>query len=303
MMDVAARVAKRRFWWGLGAGTWAALYFLRREQRRRSLPPVETGPEQARYALVTGASSGIGAAYALRLANEGYNLVLVARRVERLQALATEIEQHCGVKVRVLVADLATPQGQAEVERAITEAESLDVLVNNAGFGSQGDFAGSELPEQVAMHSLHVLAPMRFTRAALPQMLARGRGSIVNVASLMAFYPLPGQVSYSATKTYLKTFTEALALELRGTGVRVQVLCPGFTRTEFQIRADIGSSHIPDFVWMSATRVVEQSFRDLQYGEVVSVPGWGYRWLAELARFVPRPLLYYVGVVMRDWRD
>ncbi len=303
MMDVEARVAKQRFWWGLGAGTLAALYFLRREQRRRSLPPVEATPEQARYALVTGASSGIGAAYALRLANEGYNLILVARREARLQALATEIERHYGVRARVLVADLTTPQGQAEVERAITEAESLDVLVNNAGFGSQGDFAGSELPEQVAMHSLQVLAPMRFIRAALPQMLARGRGSIVNVASLMAFYPLPGQVSYCATKTYLKVFTEALSLELRGTGVRAQVLCPGFTRTEFQLRADIGSSHLPDFVWMSATRVVEQSFRDLQYGEVVSVPGWGYRVLAELARFVPRPWLYYAGVLIRDWRD
>lgn len=302
-MDGGESAVKRRFWWGLGAGTLAMLYFLRREQRRRSLPPVQAEPEQARYALVTGASSGIGAAYALRLANEGYNLVLVARREERLQALATEIKRHCNVEARVLVADLATPQGQAQVERAITETESLDVLVNNAGFGSQGDFAGSELPEQVTMHSLHVLAPMRFTRAALPQMLARGRGSIVNVASLMAFYPLPGQVSYSATKTYLKTFTEALSLELRGTGVRVQVLCPGFTRTEFQLRADIGSSNMPDFVWMSATRVVEQSFRDLQYGEVVSVPGWGYRLLAALARFVPRSWLYYVGVVMRDWRD
>lgn len=303
MPSAEGKVTKRRFWWGLGAGTLAALYFLRREQRHRSLPPVQVEPEQARYALVTGASSGIGAAYALRLANEGYSLILVARRAERLRALATEIERHCDVKARVLVADLATPQGQAKVERAITEAESLDVLVNNAGFASQGDFVGSELPEQVAMHSLHVLAPMRFMRAALPQMLARGRGSIVNVSSLMAFYPLPGQVSYGATKTYLKTFTEALSLELRGTGVRVQALCPGFTRTEFQIRADIGSSHLPDFIWMSPTKVVEQSFRDLQYGEVVSVPGWGYRVLAELARFVPRPLLYYVGVGIRDWRE
>lgn len=302
-MAVEKKVTRKRFGWGLAAGSLAMLYFLRRELRRRSLPPVQAEPEQERYALVTGASSGIGAAYALRLASEGYNLVLVARREVRLRALATEIERQYGVIARVLTADLATPRGQALVERAIHEAEELDLLVNNAGFGSQGEFSESTVPEQVAMHSLHVLAPMRFIRAALPQMIERGRGSIVNVSSLMAFYPLPGQVSYSATKAYLKSFTEALSLELKGTGVRVQALCPGFTRTEFQLHADIESSNFPDFIWMSATKVVEQSFRDLEYDEVISVPGWGYRILAGLARFVPHSLLYFVGLRLRDWRD
>ena len=152
------------------------------------------------------------------------------------------------------------------------------------------------------MIRVHVNAAVRLTRAALPGLLAQQGGAIVNVASFVAFFPVTGSVTYSATKAYLKSFTEGLHQELVGTGVRVQALCPGFTRTEFQSAGKIDEQGIPNFVWMSAESVVAQSLRDLDNGRVISVPGSGYRMLALLSTLIPRELLYSIGRWTRRYR-
>ena len=244
---------------------------------------------------MTGASSGIGEAYARRLAREGYNLILVARREARLIALAEALIKDYAIQAEVLVADLAQDDDITKVQQRITETPDLCMLVNNAGFGLLGSFTENDEDRQDAMIRVHVNAAVRLARAALPILLAQNNGAIVNVASLVAFYPLSGSATYAATKSYLKVFTEALHQELAGTGVRVQALCPGFTRTEIQNVSGVGTHGLPDFVWMSPEAVVEQSLRDLDQGRVVSVPGWGYRLLAAVSGFLPRDVLYAAG--------
>jgi uncharacterized protein len=245
---------------------------------------------QSRTALITGASSGIGAVFARKLAASGHNLLLVGRRRERLEALSAEIRQQMPVAVDVLIADLAEEQGIQQVERCIEDLGQLDMLINNAGFGSTGNFAVSELDRQLDMIQVHVIAPVRFTRAALPGMIARRHGDIINVASLAAFIPSTGNVTYSASKNYLVTFSEVLALELKGTGVRVQALCPGFTVTEFHDRPELKEfdrSRIPRLLWGSAENVVNESLKGLEAGRVVVVPGLIYRLLSLTVRNSP----------------
>jgi uncharacterized protein len=245
---------------------------------------------QSRTALITGASSGIGAVFARKLAANGHNLVLVGRRRERLDALSAEIRQQMPVAVDVLVADLAEEKGIQQVERCIEDLGQLDLLINNAGFGSTGNFAVSNLERQLDMIQVHVLAPVRFTRAALPGMIARQCGDIINVASLAAFIPSMGNVIYSSSKNYLVTFSEVLALELKGTGVRVQALCPGFTVTEFHDRPELKEfdrSRIPKMLWCSAEDVVNESLKGLEAGRVVVVPGLVYRLLSLTVRNSP----------------
>ena len=231
-------------------------------------------------ALVTGASSGIGAAFARQLAARGYNLILVGRRQERLSALADELRQRYPVTAEVLPADLADPAGIGRVEVRIRETGCLTMLVNNAGFGSGGYFAGIDLAGQLDMIQVHIVASIRLCRAALPGMLALNRGGIINVSSVSAFVPMPGSATYSATKVYLINFSQALQAELSGTGVRVQALCPGFTRTGFHDTPEFENfdrGRIPGFMWLSAEEVAADSLRALDRGQVVRVPGLRYR--------------------------
>jgi uncharacterized protein len=211
---------------------------------------------------VTGASSGIGAAFARALAQRGYDLVLLARREARLQALADEIMREYPVKVQVFKADLSDP---ADIERAaecIAEIRDLDVLVNNAGFGLGGDYAAMDIESSLRMVQVHISATMHLTWAALPAMIARGQGGIINVSSLAAFLPGGGSTTYGATKAYLNFFSEALAAELLNSGVRVQALCPGFTYTEIHDRT--GRPQLPAFMWMDAETVVAESLQALK---------------------------------------
>lgn len=237
-------------WLGLGLATGliAGFVFLKKRQHARTTSPLRC-VEEPRTALVTGASSGIGAVYARYLARMGFDLVLVARREARLLALADELMQKYNVRAEVLVADLANVDDIATLEAHIAVMDELCFLVNNAGFGLPGTFADNDISGSDAMIHVHVNASVRLTRAALPVMLARGRGAIVNVASLAAFYPVSGSATYAATKAYLKVFTEALHQELIGTGVRVQALCPGFTRTEMQDVSGVGAE------WVARLRV------------------------------------------------
>lgn len=287
---------KHRFWLVAGAlvGALTGLYIWQRKQRQARLPRLLEGKRGQGTALITGASSGIGAEYARQLARKGFNVILLARREARLRALAEELEARHGVRTEVMVADLAKLDDIERVVERIEALDDLEILVNNAGFGIVGDFADVDVSAHVDMVRVHIVATMRFIHAALPGMLTRDRGAIVNVSSLMAYYPLPENVSYSGTKADLKSLTEALHQEVMDTGVRVQVLCPGFTHTEMQEKGGITESVVPGFAWLSTEYVVEQSLRDLERGEVISIPGFGYKVLAFLNRLNPRWLFYPV---------
>lgn len=247
-------------------------------------PRDATAPQTA---LITGASAGIGAEFARQLAARGFDLVLVARRTERLTELAATLTATFQVNCEVLAADLAHEAGVASVEARIRELDTLAVLVNNAGFGTLGRFVNADPTRQQEMVYLHTMAPMRLTQAALPGMTARRYGAIINVASVAAYVRLRGNVNYTATKAYLTAFSEVLQAELRGAGVCVQALCPGFTRTEFHYTPDFKDHKplpYPDFMWMSAAEVVRQSLDALGNGQVAFVPGVLYRALVLMLR-------------------
>jgi uncharacterized protein len=242
-----------------------------------------------RRAVVTGASSGIGAAFAARLGRDSYDLILVARNRARLEEQARHLRADHGVDVEVLTADLTDPTELGVVEKVVEDAQ-LDLLVNNAGFGTAGAFAELDAAKEEEEIRLNVLALVRLTRMALPAMLARNRGAIINVSSMAGLQAAPYNATYGATKAFVNSFTEALSEEVRGTEVRVQALCPGFTRTEFQDRAGIDVSSIPSFAWMTAESVVDASLSALRRGDVVCIPGLGNRALATMTGAVPRSL-------------
>jgi short-subunit dehydrogenase len=244
---------------------------------------------QAGTALVTGASAGIGREFCHQLAARGYDLIVVARDAARLYALASELGSANGVKVEVLPADLTRDEDVGRVADRVGTDPVLTMVVNNAGFGTVGSLATAPPLQQEAMLRLHVLAPMRLTRAALPGMLSRRRGAVINVSSVAGFIYSPGNVNYCASKAYLTTFTEGLALELAGSGVAAQALCPGFTHTEFHQRMGPDSRPRPRFMWLTANGVVRASLRQLDRGgPVVCVPGFRYKVLVAVLGLLPR---------------
>ncbi len=212
--------------------------------------------------LVTGASSGIGEALARRLARDRHDLVLTARRADRLEALAHELEAAHGIKTHVVPADLSRPGAPTELVQQI-EARGLAVhwLVNNAGFGTGGRFDQLPVEGEVQEIRLNVSAPVELTGRLLPSMMARGRGVVMNLSSMAGFGPMPFSATYGATKAFLLSFSEALSVEVAGTGVHIVCVCPGFTRTEFQEKAKIDASALPAFAWMSAETVADQAVR------------------------------------------
>lgn len=245
-------------------------------------------------ALVTGASSGIGAELARALARRGHDLVLTARREDRLRALAEELRVAHGVDVRVLPADLADPAGPAALLEALrAEGLEVDVLVNDAGFASYGPFAEVPAEDDLAQLRVNVVALTELTKGLLPPMLRRGRGGILNVASTAAFQPGPRMAVYYASKAYVLQLGEALAEETRGSGVAVTTLCPGPTRSGFQARAGMGEARLMRAtagVMLDARRVAEEGVRALERGQVVFVPGLLHRVGTLLARIAPRRL-------------
>ncbi|WP_449065510.1 SDR family NAD(P)-dependent oxidoreductase [Planomonospora algeriensis] len=233
-------------------------------------------------ALITGATAGIGAAFARRLAADGFSLVLVARDEKRLLARAEELRLRYGVETEVLPADLASEEGLAAVERRLREG--VDLLVNNAGFGLRGAFLDVPVADELRMLKVHCEAVLRLTLAALPGMRERDRGAVVNVASVAAFFT---RGTYSASKAWVVNFSESAATELDGGRVRVMALCPGFVRTEFHERASMNVSGIPGFLWLSADDVVGEAMRDLARGVRVSVPDLRYKAIVAVGRLLP----------------
>jgi len=232
--------------------------------------------------LVTGATAGIGAAFARQLAARGDDLVLVARDEARLRALADDLP----TSVEVLPADLATDVGCALVEGRC--AAGVDTLVNNAGIGTTGAFHEVPVEDEERLLRLNVRAVLRLTHAALPPMLARGSGAVLNVSSVAGFFAGGSRgATYGASKAWVTNFTESLHLQYAGTGVRVTALCPGFTRTEFHQRADMDVTGIPGPLWLQADDVVRAALRDLDAGRVLSVPGGQYKAIVAGGRLVP----------------
>jgi uncharacterized protein len=261
-------------------------------------------PSVSSTALVTGASSGIGAAIAKELASRGYSIALTARREERLRSLATELAAEHGVAAEAIVCDLGDP---AERERLAdelrTRGRTVEVLVNNAGFGHQADFSTSPRERMVEMVRLNVEAVVDLTSRFLTPMTERGRGTIINIASTAAFQPLPGSAVYAASKSFVLSFSEAIRTELRGSGVTVTAVCPGPVRTEFTEVAGVGGveDRTPSAVWMSAEDIARHAVDGAQHDRRVVVPGTLNRATALAGQHSPRSIA--LPLISRFWRN
>jgi short-subunit dehydrogenase len=249
-------------------------------------------------ALITGASAGIGATFARHLAGEGYDLILVARRAEVLKEVAARVRAKNPVSIETIAADLRRDDDVSRICDVLAGSDRLALLVNNAGFGSRGLFFEADANQQDAMHRLHVLATERLTRAALPGMVARRSGGIINVASVAAFIQSTGNISYCATKAWMVSFTEGLYMELKrmGSPVTAQALCPGYTYTDFHEVLGVDRTKImtPGW-WMSADAVVRESIRGLKRGKLLVVPGMRYRAIVAVAKHLPRWVIVKAG--------
>lgn len=251
-------------------------------------------------ALITGATAGIGAAFARRLGAQGRPLVLVARDEERLAAAAAELTDRHGTPVEVLPADLSTDDGCAAVEARLRVAgDPVDVLVNNAGISLNRPFLRSAVEDELRLLRINVNAVLRLTHAALPGMVQRQQGAVINVSSVAGFGSVMPGSTYSASKAWVTNFSESIAQSVRPFGVRVLALCPGYTRTEFHDRAGINMTKTPPWMWLRADDVVADALRDLGKGKLVSVPDWKYKLAVFGLRHTPRRVLQGVA---RDTR-
>lgn len=243
-------------------------------------------------ALITGASAGLGAAFARALAAEGCDLVLVARDEIRLTQARDVLQRQFGVTVEVIPADLGTEAGCTTVADRLASAQRpVDTLINNAGIGLYKQFGQASLADEERMLDLNVRAVLRLTYAAVEAMVARGGGLILNVSSVAAFMPRGAVATYSASKAYVSMLSESLAVQYAGTGLTVSSVCPGFTRTEFHQRAEANMSHVPDWMWLDADDVARAALADARKGKVTSVPNFKYKAMTSAVRVMPRPLL------------
>ncbi len=262
-----------------------------------------SGVGAGRTALITGASSGIGHALAAVFARHGFRLVLVARDPERLQRVATELSATHQIHAAAISQDLARPHAaQSLTERLRREGVEVDVLVNNAGFAVYGPFAETDLATELEMAQVNVVTLTELAKLLLPGMLRRGWGRILNVASTAAFQPGPLMAVYYATKAYVLSFSEALANELRGSGVSVTALCPGMTRSGFQQRAGLRPSYLLKARMMEADEVARVGYRGLMAGRSVVIPGARNRLLAALVRWLPRAAVTQAVRILQEHR-
>jgi len=227
-------------------------------------------------ALITGASSGIGTTFARKLASQGFNLILVARRRERLEVLSNELSKQHGIKVDIIKADLSELEDIEKVSVNIKDRDDVEILINNAGFGTRGYFDLIPLEPQKDMIFVHDIAPVYLCRATLPKMIKKGRGVIINLSSIGAIVNLPQNAVYNASKAFLRVFSETLFSEVEDAGIKIQCLCPGFTRTEFHEVGDFEGFNmalIPEKTWMSSEEVVNFSLGAINGEEVTVIPG------------------------------
>ena len=250
-------------------------------------------------ALITGASSGLGEQFAYALAREHYDLVLAARREDRLAAVAGRARTAGAGAVRVVRADLAVPEGPAALHRQLAgDGVQIDYLVNNAGFGTSGSFHLLPLERELEQIQLNVTSLVAMTRLFLPEMVERRRGTVINVASTAAFQSTPYMATYGATKAFVLSFSEAVGAELRGTGVTVMAFCPGPVRTEFQKVANNERMNFPSFMWTEADQIVSQAIAAAASGRSVCVAGALNNALVIASKLTPRALSTYISSTM-----
>lgn len=248
-----------------------------------------------KWALVTGATAGIGESFTRLLAAKGFNLVLVARDETRLHERAAGLKENFGAESVVIVADLATEVGCAKVENYI-RANEIEVLINNAGFGINKAFTMSDLAKEEEVLKVLVRTPMRLMHVALPAMKERNSGVIINVSSVASF--IAGG-AYSAAKAYLTVLSESLSTELSATNIKVSALCPGFTRTEFHQRGRMKMAGLPNFMWLNSDVLVAKAWKNAISGKPVSIPGWQYKTLVGIISLVPRSVVRRLGMNSR----
>ena len=246
-----------------------------------------------KWALITGASVGIGDCFARLLASEGYNLVINARSKDKLEERAEFLRKTYNIEVEVLAADLAT---ECEKVESYVESHEIEVLINNAGFGLNQSFLASPIEEEERVLDVLVRAPMRLMHAVLPQMRKRDSGVIINVSSTAAF--IAGG-HYSAAKSYLTVMSESLHTQMLPTNVKVSSLNPGFVRTEFHQRAGMKMGAIPNFMWLDADFLVMQAWADARKGKAISIPGWQYKLLRTIIALAPRKTVRKMGMSLR----
>lgn len=251
---------------------------------------------RGKTALITGATSGIGAVFAQRFASQGYNLILTGRRKEKIEAVAGELREQYNITIDVHIAELSDDNDIEHIITIIKDNEHLEILVNNAGFGKKNTITEEDGVIYEKMIKVHCLATMKFTRATLPGMIKNGTGAIINVSSVAAFFPLPRNSVYSATKSFINYFSETVHFELIGTGVKIQALCPGMTRTDFHTRIGMDASKVYKDKGlgkaMTPEEVVDISLQCLKKDAVICVPGWNNKFLSLLPRLLPKSILY-----------
>ena len=249
----------------------------------------------ASWALVTGATSGIGESFTRLLAENNYNIVLVARDIPRMQERELGLQKKFNVQTHIIQADLSTDAGCAVVEHYIANNQ-VDVLINNAGFGLNKAFTMSDIDAEQQMFDILVRTPMRLMHVALPLMKQRNKGVIINVSSVAGYIAVG---SYSAAKSHLTVLTESLHTELSGTNIKISALCPGFTRTEFHQRGRMSMKGLPSFMWLDSDKLVAKAWSDALKGEAVSIPGWQYQLLVFVIHSLPRSIIRKVGMNLR----
>lgn len=251
-----------------------------------------------RLAVITGATSGIGRSFALALAKQGYNLWLIGRRKELLNALSLELNKDYGIEAEVIICDLGDLIELSDLALRLSKALDLEILINNAGYSVDGQFHDTSYNEHEKQINVHMIAATKLCYLALPLMCANKKGAIINVCSVASFIPTPFSPLYGPTKAYLKSISETLAIAYKDQGIRIQALCPGFTVTDFHTRIGIDPKDVyfkkGPLRSYSADEVVAHSLEDLRLGKVISIPGANYRFLVTLLRILPFKWLYKI---------
>lgn len=251
-----------------------------------------------KWAIITGASSGIGKALAFEFARNEFNIFLTARNETALREIADECERKFGIKTEIFTADLADENSTDKLVEAVS-SRKFDVLVNNAGFGVKGNFAETNLSDELKMLNVQLAALLKLTKAVLPEMLAAKSGNILNIASVYSFAPVPKQSVYSASKSFILSFSSALQNEIKDSGISVTVVCPGITQTEFRTRAGIADKKT---LGMTAEKVAEIAFAGMSSGKHIVVPGWQNKIFAFAGKHLPFGLITKIVKFINDFR-
>jgi hypothetical protein len=251
---------------------------------------------ERKTALITGATSGIGRVFADRFAERGYDLIITGRRKKIIDEAAEEISKKFGVTVKVIIAELSEENGIKKVMDAIKKSGSIDALVNNAGFGGKENlFHKVSIDSQIKMIQVHISATVRLTHAVIPGMINNGEGIIINVSSVGAFFPMPGNSIYGSTKAFLNVFSESIHTELKDKGIKIQALCPGFTSTDFHKQMGIDEKIKNDVKhWMSPEDVVDGSLKALDKNKIIYIAGLRNRLLCVVPVILPKKFYYWI---------